>query len=174
MATNQLPFFATEDDLLSLLQTVESIRQLRLVAGGLFDDVPDVEPRELAVVTSCCAKRETTYLVFAPGIHIAVRPVPQRRGGVKYAVDQLANPKTIAFRPGGSLARGCLVAGQLGTISEDPDSLELFQICSKQMRRVFTRIKAYYVGIEASKLLDQGWRLTANPKSPTLYDLTRD
>jgi hypothetical protein len=93
---------------------------------------------------------------------------------MSYAVDQLANPKTVGLRPGGKFDKRCIVAGQLGTASDDPSSLELFQFISKQMRRLFTKVKAFYVGKEASELLDKGWRLTGDVKSPPLYDLKRD
>jgi hypothetical protein len=92
---------------------------------------------------------------------------------VRYAVDQLANPKTVVLQPGGQF-EGCIIAGQLGTVSDDPTSLELFRFISKQVRRLFTKVKAFYVGKEASELLGRGWRLTANVKAPPLYDLKRD
>jgi hypothetical protein len=150
------------------------------VVAGLFDS-PNVEPQEsllgnpnLGSMTVGDANHEADYLVFTRGISIEVRPVPQRRGGIKYAVDQLANPKTIAFRPGGAFGQACLIAGQVGTASDDPNSLELFQLFSKQTRHQFAKIKSSFVGKEAGELLDKGWRLTANAKSPTLYDLKRD
>ena len=180
MTKNQLSFFATKDDLESLLRTVESERPLQFVVAGLFDSL-NVEPLEslldapnLGSVTVGDANHEPGYLVATRGITIEVRPVPQRRGGVKYAVDQLTNPKTIAFRPGGTFGATCLIAGQVGTASDDPSSLELFQLFSKQTRHRFTKIKSFYVGKEAGELLNKGWRLTANAKSPALYDLKRD
>jgi len=67
-----------------------------------------------------------------------------------------------------------LIDGQVGTISDDPHSLELFHLFRKEIRRLFTKVKEFYVGKEAGELLDKGWRLTANAKSPALYDLKRD
>lgn len=180
MAKNQLSFFATKGDLGSLLRPVESEQPLQFVVAGLFDS-PNVEPVESLLSNSnlgSVAVRESNqavaYLVARRGIPIEVLPVPQRRGGVKYAVDQLANPKTIAFWTGGRFGETCLIAGQVGTVSDDPCSLELFQLFSKQIRHWFTKIKSFYVGKEAGELLDKGWRLTANAKAPTLYDLKRD
>jgi len=180
MPRNQLPFFATKDDLASLLRAVDSEQSLQFVLTGLFDS-PVVEPMEsllgvsnLGSVAVGDANHEPAYLVARRGIPIEVRPAPQRRGGVKYAMDQLANPETIAFRTGGAFGETCLIAGQVGTASDHPSSLELFKLFSKQIRHRFTKIKSFYVGREAGELFGKGWRLTANAKAPSLYDLKRD
>ena len=180
MARNQQSFFATKADLESLLREVESKRQLQFVETGLFDS-PSVEPihsllgaPNLGHLSAGDHNQAPCYLVASQEIFIDVRPVPQRRGGTKYAVDQQQNPKTIAFRPSGAFGENCLIDGQVGTISDESSSLELFQLFRKQMRRQFTKVKEFYVGKEAGELLDKGWRLTANVKSPPLYDLRRD
>lgn len=180
MSKNQLSFFATKADLDLLLRKLESARQFQYVLTGLFDSPSTVPMQSLLDASSlgCVAlgdiNQSPGYLVAGREISIEVRPVPQRRGGVKYAVDQTANPKTIAFRPGGVFDETCLIAGQVGTASDDSSSLELFQSFSKEIRHQFTKIKSFYVGKEAAALLDKGWRLTANAKSPALYDLKRD
>ncbi len=180
MARNQQSFFATKADLESLLREVESKRQLQFVETGLFDS-PSVQPvysllgaPNLGHLAAGDHNQGPCYLVASREISIDVRPVPQRRGGTKYAVDQQENPKTIAFRPSGVFGENCLIDGQVGTISDDPNSLELFQLFLKEMRRQFTKVKEFYVGKEAGELLDKGWRLTGNAKSPTLYDLKRN
>ena len=180
MAKNQLSFFATKADLESLLRTVESKQQLQFVATGLFDS-PDIEPMQSLLATPNLGHLSVAdhnqgpcYLVASREVFIKVRAVPQRRGGVKYAVDQQENPKTIALRPSGSFGETCLIDGQVGTISDDPISLELFRLFTKEIRYQFTKINEFYVGKEAGELLDKGWRLTANAKSPALYDLKRD
>lgn len=175
MARNQISFFATKDDLSELLEAVKSERQLQFVVGGMFDEAPDVETtKSLLGSLESSAKAEAIYLLFVPGTPIEIRRVEQRRGGVRYAVDQLANPTTVVLRPGGQFNEQCLLAGQLGTASDDPNSLALFHATSKHVKRLFTKIKTFYVGKEASELLDNGWRLIANAKSPPLYDLRRD
>ena len=75
------------------------------------------------------------YLVADRRVPIAARAVPQRRGGVKYAIDQVANPKSIVFWPGGVFGENCLIAGEVGTVSDDPSSLELFQSFAKAIKR---------------------------------------
>ena len=180
MAKNQLSFYATKADLESLLRTVESKYLLQFVVTGLFDS-PNIgrmqsllAAPDLGHLAVGDINHAPGYLVASREIRIKVEPVPQRRGGVKYAVDQLANPTTIAFRPGGSFGERCLIAGQVGTTSDNSRSLELFQAFSKEVRNQFAKIKSFYVGKEAGRLLNKGWRLTANAKSPPLFDLRCD
>ena len=179
MVRNQHSFFAAKADLEALLRQIESERQLQFVETGLFDS-PSIEPvnsllgaPNLGYLPVGDHNQGPCYLVASREISIYARPVPQRRGGTKYAVDQEQNRKTIAFRPSGAFGDNCLIDGQVGTISDDPSSLELFQLFRKEMRRQFSKVNEFYVGKEAGELLDKGWRLTANAKSPALYDLKR-
>jgi len=168
MKQNITPFFATESDLAQLIDRIQTVRPLQFVTGGLSD---------LAAVhaSPLLSKPDpaSNYLVADRDLVIVVRGVPQRDGRRKYAIDQLVNRKTIALRPGGLIEKGCLVAGQLGTINEECTSLDLFEMFTSEMQRQFARVKSFYVGQEASNLLDMGVRLAANPRSPRLYDLTR-
>jgi hypothetical protein len=180
MARNQQSFFATKSDLESLLRTVESEGRLQFVETGLFDS-PDVRPiRSLLGVPGLGQlsvgdhNLGTCYLVADQDVSITSRAVPQRRGGMKYAVDQDGNPKTIAFRPSGTFGDNVLIDGQVGTVSDDPSSLALFHLFRNEIRRRFTRVHEFYLGKESGELLDRGWRLTANVRSPTSYDLKRD
>jgi len=180
MARNQQSFFATRADLELLLREVELERQLQFVETGLFDS-PRVKPLHSLLDTPSLGRLSVghrnqgpCYLVASLEIAIVVRPVPQRRGGTKYAVDQQENPKTIAFRPSGAFGENCLIEGQVGTISNDSSSLELIQLFRREMRRQFEKVNEFYVGKEAGELLKKGWRLTANVKSPATYDLKGD
>lgn len=164
----------------SVLRPLESARRLQFALAGMFDS-PNFQSTtsllvapNLGIVLVGDANQSPVYLVVSREISIKVRPVPQLNGGSKYAFDQLANPTTITFRPSGSFGELCLISGQLGTTSADPRSLELFKQFSKEIRHRFTKIKSFYIGKEASELLDRGWRLTSNVKSPALFDLSRE
>jgi hypothetical protein len=180
MTRNQISFFATKADLEAFLRSVESKWQPQFVETGLFDS-PKVErvyslasASSLGVLSAGDHNQGPCYLIAPREVNIGVRSVPQRRGGIKYAVDQEDNPRTIVFRPSGIFNGCCLIDGQMGTISSDVISLELFQSFRKEMHLRFDRVKDFLVGKEAGELLDSGWRLTANEKSPVLYDLRRD
>ncbi len=175
----QVNFFATKADLEALLRAIETKHELQFVRTGLFD-VP-VQNRVLTLLDShlrIAAKGDNnqvaTYLIANRMEPIQIRTVRQHGGGTKYAIDQQTNSKTIMFRPGGVFNETCVIAGQVGTVSEDPASLALFQLFSKEIKRQFDKIKSFQVGKEAGELLDKGWRLATSLKSPPLYDLKRN
>ena len=158
---------------------IEATGEFKYTVTGLFDS-PHLESlltlldrEDLGLVASGDNIHATARMISDKRLVIKVREVPQRRGRMKYAVDQKANPDTIVFRAGGIFKEGCLIAGQVGTASTSKASLELFKLFSKEIRRQFTKIRSYHVGKQAAEWLDKGWRLTANSKSPVLYDLAR-
>lgn len=179
MRRNQAPFFATRGDLERLLLSLQGNQPLQFVLAGLFDS-PAIAPKEslpgtteLESLVDGDANALSTYLIAIRGLPIEARLVPQRGGGAKYAVDQLLNPKTIAFRPGGIFGERNLIAGEVSTASDDATSLELFRLFGAGIRHQFAKLKSYFVGREAETLLDNGWRLTASPNAPSIYDLKR-
>ena len=101
-----------------------------------------------------------------------VRQVEQRKGGVKYFLDQLSHPESVVFRPGGVFGESeCIIDGQVGTVSDDKWSVDLYKVLLAEFKKQFTKIKSYYVGENAVERLNRGVRLTANVKSPLEYDL---
>ena len=172
-------FFATRSDLLSLFERVEAKASLHYVRTGLFDNksmkrivsARYIEHLGIALVGD--RNHVPSYLIINAKSRLDIREVPQRRGGVKYAVDQRKNPKSIALNPGGEFDGGAIIEGQVGTVSRDSDSLSLFTLVSKELKREFTIINGMYIGKEAIKAMDSGVRLTANVRSPPEYDLRR-
>jgi hypothetical protein len=160
-------FFATRADMEPGLEAVEAQRPLQYVLRGLF------EARQHEVVYSAVAIPdlgfgrvgnpivENRYLVLDSGLEIKVREVPQRRGGVRYAIDEVANPTAMIFVPG-ALCEGkegrCLTVGEVIATS-DPRSHELYRHFVPQLVQGFKKIKSYYVGPEAQRLFQEGVRL---------------
>ncbi len=179
MPTNQMGFFATRTDLEELLRAIEAKRKLRYVEVGLFDEAILVQREsfseipDLGVANRGDANQEPAFLVADRRSMVQVRAVQQRSGGTKFAIDQVSNPHTIAFRPGGTFADAAVIAGQVGTVSDDAESLGLFKLFAAEIRRRFTKIGSYYVGKDAGALLGAGYRLTASVRAPPLYDLRR-
>jgi len=174
-----IQFFATREDLEEVIEAIEAKRALTFVRTGLFDE-PSVDSvdslrsiQDLGVAPAGDSMKCPNYLVGNRPFVPVVRSVLQRRGGTKYAIDQLENPQTIAIRPGGAFGDSVLIAGTLGTASKDAMSLELYQLFMGVFRPSFQAIKSFRVGRCAARLLDAGARLTQNVRSPVLYDLTR-
>jgi hypothetical protein len=113
------------------------------------------------------------FLLADAAIPFAVRPVPQRRGGTRYAVDQQKNPDSVALFPGGQFDDRTILAGSIGTCTDSAVSAALLGVIASAIRRQWAEIKSYAVGPEAARVLDAGGRLTANLRSPCEYDLLK-
>lgn len=179
MAKNQLSFFSSKSDLSDLLNGILQSNHFQFVQTGLFD----VSTHEKISISTIINETENlkygdmnftpNYLVMKEGYEIKIRTVGQRNGGMKYAVDQLENPKSISFRPSGIFSNQCIVSGQIGTATNDEESIMIYKIFNKEIHKQFFKIKSFYVGKNASTLLSEGWRLTTNVKSPQEYDLKK-
>ena len=172
-------FFATRANLLSLLEKVEAQRTLHYVRAGnhdsksveIIDNARSIEQLGIALVGD--RNHVPSYLIVDAKTKVNTEIIQLRRGGVKYAVYQPKNPKSIAFNPGGEFGSDAIVAGDVGTVSRDTDSLALYMLISKQLRKDFVYINGYYVSNDAVEAMDSGIRLTANVRSPCEYDLQR-
>lgn len=173
-------FFATKSDIKQVLQFVEAEQKIKYIECGLFFE--NIEKAyhswnalpNLGTALKGDINFEPFYLIVETGTDITIRQVLQKNGDIKYAIDQGKNPQSIVFRPGGfHQESGILIAGQVGTISDHTFSNNLFNLFSKKIKKLFEKIQSFYVGIEASQLLENGVRLTSNIKSPILYDLKR-
>ncbi len=172
-----ISFFATADDLRPLLVSIESKRELQYVECGLFDEERRSTLSSLASLASLGtaitgdSNRELTYLVCQRSSEVQVRAVAQRRGGTKYAIDQLNNPYTVVFRPGGTYSDTTMISGMVGTVNETPAARELMKMFTEEIRSHFNRVKDYWVGPDAFQRLQGGARLTSSITAPTEFDL---
>jgi hypothetical protein len=169
--------FATRDDLVPVLQEVELRHALKYLECGLFGDAErpvfhsSSELENLGISVAGDSNLEPTFLVLRSQASLKVREVLQRRGGIKYAVDQMNNPESIALKPGGRYGDSAIIAGMVGTVHHDKVAGELMAAFLKAFKARFTRVKSYMVGPEALKLLNLGFRLTKSISSPREFDL---
>ncbi|MDZ4151340.1 hypothetical protein [Methylicorpusculum sp.] len=180
MIKKQLSFYATRDDLLKVLEAAASKTNFYYACVGQSDNgLPIVYEAANAIPNFSGAlygdlNRESFCLLIEPNVEPGVRVVEQSNGGVKYFFDQVSHPASVVLKPGGVLDDSeCIISGQVGTISQDKWSEEIYKSVAASFRKQFTKIKSFYVGSEASEKLDLGFRLTTNIKSPTEYDLLR-
>lgn len=170
-------FFAAQKDMLDLLAEIESTRMIHYVEAGMF------ERAELIVYASASQIPDLGFIdvqstVLGRKLLIAdattsftLRSVPQRDGGVRYAMDQQENPDTLSFFPGGQFDEQTILAGDSGTCTDSPVSVALFKIMSGVVRRRWVKIRGNFVGPEALGVLNAGGRLTDNLRSSQEYDL---
>lgn len=175
--SKSLNFFATEADIKLVLIELESVVPVKYVRAGMSDN-PDIEtyssateiPR-LGLANSPDQSQCDIFLILPVDIRVNVRAIEQRKGGVRFAVDQLKNPASLALRPGGVFDECCVIAGQIGTCTNNPNSIEMMRLATRLTRKHFERIHSYFVGPKARELMEQGFRLTADARMPKEYDL---
>lgn len=173
-------FFATKADLEPLFSAVETERPLKYVKAGMFDtpapmtvlsalEIPNlaIAPVGEYIIGPC-------WLVLDPFSDVEVRAIPQQRGGIRYAIDQLINPQSVTIRPGGVFENSAVISGEVATCTNEPFSLDLMKLFARHIRRRFTRVRGNWVGKDAERLWNAGYRLTTSVKRPKEYDLARE
>jgi len=173
-------FFATANDLLPVLAAVESRRRLSYTLTGhsLSPEALSYHSGESIETLRAPATSETAsnaaYLVTEVDVPIVARPIQvQGEDKLRWAIDQLANPDSTILWHGGLWRSDILLSGRVASCSKSAPSQSLQRAFENQIKRQFSRIKAFYVGAEAARLLDSGTRLTMSAQSPLEYDLTR-
>jgi len=89
----------------------------------------------------------------------------------RFAIDQLDNPDTITFTPGGVWKEDILLHGGIGTASQSKTSEALMKRFRTIVKKAFVKVQAFYVGPQAFELLRRGKRLTISAQSPQEFDL---
>jgi hypothetical protein len=182
MKSKQIMFFADLADMEPILRKVESSLNIHYFKTGMFDsrEIPHYESifdaPNLGTTLSGDWNRVDSYLVMPEDTLLEIRDSPQRAVGVRYAVDQSANKRSIELKLGGiyKVEGNILVAGRIATISEGEFSLNVYKLFSSLIKKEFKRIGAFYVGKRAEEKLRTGWRLVTNDKSPKAYDLAAE
>lgn len=180
MPGKQFSFFATQDDLIEVMEAVASKAFYRFVR---IDDIKDGTPNicesiadldDFSIAISGDQNREKSYLLIAADAKPKTRQVELRKGGINYVMDQGSHPESVFFSSGGVFKEfECIIAGQIGTISDDKWSTNLYKVLFAELKKRFKKIKSFYVGRIAEKKLDEGVRLTSSIKAPPEYDLQK-
>jgi len=177
--SRSIQIYATRKDLLGLLADVEAACPIHYAQAGMFEHSNLVEYGAAAEIEGL-GKLSVPEAGLGPILLIADRdapftmePVPQRRGGVRYAVDQGLNPDSVSIVPGGQYDERTVLAGNIGTCTESQKSVRLLRAIFSIIRKKWTPIRSYAVGPEAVTVLDSGGRLAAGLNFPREYDLRR-
>lgn len=167
-----MELFATHLDYQPVIERVEAHGELKYVEMGLFEDP---EPRivysglslnTLGISSHGDYNFDESYLVIPRNVEIEVRAIPQRRGGIRYALDMSENPAGVSFGPGGLFQDRCLIRGHLNRASDHPDALNLFKHFRREIKKCFVCINGVdWVGSEALKLHEAGLPLKGNDYS---------
>lgn len=177
-------FYAAGADLLSVLAEVEAKRRVVYVPMDPIvkpegtpapetlthgADLPDLGRATDASASSCRG-----YLVTDEERHVMPRKITSNDGTIWYAIDQLANPDTVEFSPGGVWTDEIVLHGRVATISDTEPAQRLMRLFRNAIKRHFVRVRAFWVGPEAESFLDEGNRLTPAAQCPPEMDLARE
>lgn len=181
MSNKQCLFFITKPDVEVLLREVENTFEIEYYLMGLFDKQSTIHyssifnDPEVGFASFGDWNHIDRYLMLPKNIQLNIRNVPQKKGGIKYAIDQMTNPKSLEIKLGGVYKEKdkVIIGGRIGTVSVDPFSLELYNFFSKKIKKEFKKIGSFYVGKDAEDKLDDGWRLVTSIGSPKEYDLIK-
>ena len=177
--SRSIEIYATRNDLLGLLPDVEAACPIHYAQAGMFEHSNLVEYGAAAEIEGLGelsvpeAGLGPIFLIADRDTPFTMAPVPQRRGGTRYAVGQKLNPDSVALIPGGQYDEQTVLAGQIGTCTESQKSVRLLRAIFSIIRKKWTPIRSYAVGPEAARVLDSGGRLAAGLKFPREYDLRR-
>jgi hypothetical protein len=173
-------FFATADDLLAVLLSVEARHALVYTP---FDHVyePRVEhfrtARDLPTLFRPqpfeSAVSGPAYLVTKAGTEVVLRRLSPYEGKDRWSIDQLTNPDSTVLRHGGMYGDHVLLQGEVRTAYKTKVAMRLQRAFDAAIRKRFVKIGAFYVGPGAEALLDSGCRLTAAEQCPPESDLRR-
>ena len=165
MPSKQLHFFATYDDIAEVLEQFELEQPVTYVLTGLFDhdNLNSFETfraiNSLAISADGDSNHMPGYLINNRSKRIAVRRVPQKTGGQKFAIDQCLNQDALYFQSSGIFGKEIIVPGRVGIVSETSDSKKLYGAMSRLIMRSFRKVASYRVGPGAVRLMETGTRL---------------
>jgi hypothetical protein len=173
----QVLFFAIQDDLLPVIELVESKAPLKYTLCGNFrkDDIEDgiivyntgAEIPDLGKPRYDSSVRDR-YLVCQRDTPIDLGPV---YGIDSVVIGQGANPDSVELSPGGAWNEDVVLSGRVATGSPSKASRALMRRFQAAIKKTFVIVGAYYVGPNALVLLKSGKRLTNAVQCPREYDL---
>lgn len=173
--------FATRNDLEPGIRAFEAKRSVKYMETGLFETYPTevyyslLDVPDLGIAKYGQVPLEDSYLVLDASTEVLIREIPQRRGGVRYALDGMVNPISLLFSPGGMYQESALIVGELWPCSDEPAAIELYRLFAREVTRGFTVVgRLYHCGPEALQLARAGIRLTHDVRSPIEYDIPKE
>lgn len=175
-------FFALKEDLLPVLELVESKGALKYARMGNFaghqikDDISvfdtGVGIPNLGKASADSASSCDGFLVCERETPVNLRHLQGINGEQRVLVDQLVNPDSVEFTPGGIWNEDVVLHGRIATASDSEISKALMKRFQTAIKKTFSKVKAFYVGPKALALLESGKRLTISAQSPREFDLT--
>ena len=171
MRSKQIFFFATKEDLYELLKFIETNFNIHYAEAGLLDErVSCISSLYTAVEFNHIEYGDWNfneiYIIIPKDKKLKIREVPQRAGGIKYAVDQRENDESIEISLGGKYKDEAIIASKIATISQTEFAKNMMKQLSIYFKKI-KKIEEFYVFPEALKIAAKGVRLTTDIRYPS-------
>lgn len=170
--------YGTQNDMRSYVLLLEKETKFKYSLAGLLDSDETreynslIDFSDLGIASADSGTFCKRFLVCYAYKEIEIRQVPQHKGGIKIAIDQLKNPETIIFQPCGELKdKNAIIEGTISTTANSGIGVEIFNIFKKTLRKIFIKYQSVYIGHEAMQLKESGWRLTSGIGSSPELDI---
>jgi hypothetical protein len=170
-------YFATKADMEAGLDNIESEVAIKYTSLGLFDS-PDIveyetykEIPDFGLSIQGTSNSQPIYLICPSDFKVVPKEVPQRRGGIKYSINDMNKEMEICFRfvPAGEYEETFLIPGEFSSGISD-FSTSLYKAFRKVFLKNFKKVKSYSVGPEAYSKFESGIPLTPSYKAkPEMY-----
>ncbi len=164
MASKQVLFWGTRSDVAPGLDRIEAKWPLVYCRCGLYTH-PDPpvwrtwrEIPNFGLPPRGSTRSDTNFLLL-PSAHEIKFRFGETNVGNRWYVDQLLNPRSVTFSPGGASEDGYVFPANPGTCKDEPESVQLYRGLCRELRKGFTKFNGCAVGPEALTLYRSGYRL---------------
>src|SRR5260221_11486302 len=175
---SEVLFFALQDDLLPVIELVESKAPLKYTLCGNFrkDEIKDgIIVYKTGAEIPDLGKARFDSTVTCDRFLVCERETPIDLGPVygidRVCIDQGANPDSVVLTPGGAWNEDVVLSGRVATSSQSKASRPLMRRFQAAIKKTFVIVRGYYVGPKALVLLKSGKRLNHAVQCPREYDL---
>jgi len=169
MRSTQIFFFATKEDLVEVIKFIESDFKVHYAQAGLLDEKISVIPSLLTIEDWSHVEYgdwnfNTMYLILPESETLQIREVPQRGGGIKYAVDQMKNKDSVVISLGRKYKKEAIIASKIGTISDTKFAKHLMISLNVHFKK-YKKVDKFYICSNALREATDGVRLTTDVRS---------
>ncbi len=176
MRSKQIFFYVLKEDLVKILKSIESNFDIKYAEAGLMnervssiDSLASVEG--IGNVDYGDWNHNKKYLLLSKSKSLQIREIPQKKGGIKYAIDQMKNEDSVVFYFGGLYKDDAIIASKIATISNTEFTKNIFKYISNYIKKNFKNVRGFYVSSGSLEKAKNGIRLTTDTNGSLDYDL---
>lgn len=177
MMSKSIKYFALIEDIIEVVNYIDSEFELKFIKNGAYDNKKDIEIYNSLLdyknigINVCGNHQNEFFLVLPKQKEFTADAAKQHSGGYKYFVNQKDNIDSITWHVNGVYNdSNIIVCGHCDTIYNNKDSMEIMKCIEKAFRKFFKKHRGYYIGKKAFEHRNSYRFVTMNVYEPTGYD----